>query len=176
MRPLCSFQYHLRTILGRLLPGSIHDGFLHFKKNINSSNNLSICFALYSASSSPSSSSHWSLSPITCRSVGFLRLLTPLNHAGVSLHFSCAGLFGFQAPGGSASHLSCHSARFRACSAALSALTCILHSLYAALRSLRDLCNTALIFLDSSLIPLSNFPVLLCSLTLGNSNHLEVYV
>ena len=105
----------------------------------------SICFALYSASSSPSSLSHSSLSPTTCCSAGFFHLLTPLNYAEVSLCFGCTGLFGFWAPGGSVSHLSCHSARFWACFAALSALACILHAICAALRSLRALAASVLV-------------------------------
>ena len=117
------------------------------KKYINSSNSLSICFALYSASSFPSSSSHSSLSPTTCCSAGFFCLLRPLNHAGVFLHFGCTGFHGFLAPGGIASHLSCHSARFWACFAALSVLACILHALCATQRSLRAFAASLLVSL-----------------------------
>jgi len=117
----CCVPFHTtcRQSLANCSLGQFMMTFCISKIYINSSNHLSICFALYSASSSPSSLSHSSLSPTTCCSAGFFHLLTPLNHAGVSLHFGCTGLFGFQAPGGSASHLSCHSARFWACFAAL---------------------------------------------------------
>jgi len=115
----CALCVPFKTTCGQSLAdcslGQFMMVFCISKIYINSSNNFSICFALYSAYSFPSSSSHSSLSPTTCRSVGFLRLLTPTNHAGVSLSFGCTGTFGFQAPGGSASHLSCHSARFWAC-------------------------------------------------------------
>jgi len=138
-------------------------------------------FALYSTSSAISFESKSSLPPTTCHPAGSCHSPTPLDCAGMSLPFCCIGLFGFWAPGGSASHLICHFARFWACFAASLAMACDLHALYVALRSIRAMAASFILSLaalaSSSAMPLfSDFlavNLLFCTSLFGNSRNLE---